>query len=68
MAKQAMTIEEIEASAQVRQMIAEEVNARSNVLQAEAQIQTAKWDKYSAIGTFLMAFTTVVLAIVTFLR
>ncbi|MCD4740302.1 hypothetical protein K8R43_03870 [archaeon] len=59
---------EITENAELREVIADEINARSNVLQAEAQFESAKWMKYSAIGTFFMAVATVVLAVVTYLN
>lgn len=59
--------EELLKSAELREVIADEVNAKSNVLQAEAQFESAKWTKYSALGTFFMALSTVFLAIITYL-
>lgn len=52
----------IQEIAQVRQMIAEEVDAKANIEQAKALKQQTFWIKWMTVGTFLMALASFILA------
>ena len=56
-------LEEIKALTEVREMVAEEVDAKANLLQARSLQQHTFWMKWMTIGTFLMAFMTFLLAV-----
>ena len=63
-----ISLAELKTIAQLREVVAEEVEAKANVAQAEALAQQIKWMKWMAIGTFLMALTTALMAVLQYIK
>ncbi|MBR9707436.1 MAG: hypothetical protein GOV15_03295 [Candidatus Diapherotrites archaeon] len=66
--KRQASLEELKTLAEVRGMVAEEVDAKANLIQARALQKQTFWMKWMTIGTFLMALTTAALALLQYLR
>ena len=60
-------LEELKAITQVRAMVAEEVDAKANLIQAQVLREQAFWTKWMTVGTFLMAVATALLAVSQFI-
>lgn len=63
-----LELEEIKTMAELRGLVAKEVEAKSNVLQAQTMIEQVKWTKLMTIGTFFMAVATTLVAAVQMLK
>ena len=63
-----LSLDEVKTIAQLRSVIAEEVEAKANIAQAQALVEQMKWTKYMTLGTFFMAVATAAMAVVTYLK